>query len=151
LLTKDNNHLQEFQSLQDAGLICRHQVSDDIYPVFIIDRNLFRKSFARELNELFGKDFANLQIDYKEILSYIYERNYYSQDKFPSANETGSKLWIKKGNTNKLEGYEVYKRKVRHIINNLENNGFLTRNNNKPEYMVNMNYKPPTTFFSTPK
>jgi predicted HTH transcriptional regulator len=141
LLTKDNNHLQAIQSLQEAGLIMRHEISDEIYSVFIIDRNLFRKSFYAELNNHFGSDFLNLQQDYKDVLSFIYERNIYSLDKHPSANEIGSKIWVKKGNANVLEGYEIYKRKVRNIVNKLEKNHFIVRNANKPEYLINSDYK----------
>ncbi len=148
LLTKDNNHLKAIESLQDARLIYRHEVSDDFYSVFILDRNLFRKSFAKELNEIFGKEYKNLTEDYKNVLSFIYEKNNYSISKYPSANETGSKLWIKNGNTNKLEGYESYKRKVRNIINSLEKNQFITRHNDKYEYIVNTNFKPNTNLFS---
>lgn len=141
LLTKDNNHLQAIQSLQEAGLITRHTVSDEIYSVFIIDKNLFKKSFYKELETHYGNSFLTLQQDYKDVLSFIYERNEYSLDKYPSANEIGSKIWIKKGNANILEGYEVYKRKVRNIVNKLEKSQFILRNNNKPEYKINTNYK----------
>ncbi|ASU35666.1 ATP-binding protein [Mucilaginibacter xinganensis] len=141
LLTKDNNHLQAIQSLQEAGLIIRHSISDEIYSVFIIDRNLFKKSFYRELEGQYGHNFVALHQDYKDVLSFIYERNTYSLDKYPSANEIGSKIWIKKGNAAILEGYEVYKRKVRNIVNKLEKSSFILRNNNKPEYMINVNYK----------
>ena len=141
LLTKDNNHLEAIQSLQDAGLIIRHSSSDEIYSVFIIDRNLFKRSFYKELEGLYGNNFIALQQDYKDVLSFIYERNNYSLEKYPSANEIGSKIWIKKGNFNVLEGYEVYKRKVRNIVNKLEKSFFILRNNNKPEYLINMNFR----------
>jgi predicted HTH transcriptional regulator len=140
LLTKDNNHLQAIQSLQDAGLVYRHPVSNEIYSVFILDRNLFQKSFTKELTTLFGNIYTELEPDYKEVLSFIFERNNYSKNKFPSANEIGNKLWVKKGNVNKLEGFEVYKRKVRNIVNKLEKSGFLLRNKHKPEYFINVHY-----------
>jgi predicted HTH transcriptional regulator len=141
LLTKDNNHLQAIQSLQEAGLITRHTISDEIYSVFITDRNLFKKSFYKELESYYGDSFIALQQDYKDVLSFIYERNNYSLDKFPSANEIGSKIWIKKGNANVLEGYEVYKRKVRNIVNKLEKGNLIIRNGGKPEYKINPDFK----------
>jgi hypothetical protein len=148
LLTKDNNHLNAILSLQEAGLIIRHAISDEIYSVLIIDRNLFKKSFYRELENHFGNGFITLHQDYKDVLSFIYERNTYSLYKYPSANEIGSKIWIKKGNANILEGYEVYKRKVRNIVNKLEKGSFIIRNNDKPEYMINPNYATISTLFN---
>ncbi|HVW15208.1 MAG TPA: RNA-binding domain-containing protein [Mucilaginibacter sp.] len=141
LLTKDNNHLNAIQALQDAGLIIRHSISDEIYSVFVVDRNLFKKSFYKELEFHYGNNFVELAQDYKEVLFFIYERNTYSLDKYPSANEIGSKIWIKRGNANVLEGYEIYKRKVRNIVNKLEKGLFILRNNGKPEYIINPNYK----------
>ena len=104
LLTKDNNHLQAIQSLQDAGLVYRHSTSNEIYSVFIIDRNLFKKSFFKELQEYYGESYILLQQDYKDVLSFIYEKNTFSLNKYPSANEIGGKIWIKKGNASVLEG-----------------------------------------------
>jgi len=149
LLTKDNNHLQAIQSLQDAGLIARHSISDDIYSIFVIDRNLFKRSFYNELDTHYGNSFLSLHQDYKDVLSFIYERNTYSLDKYPSANEIGSKIWIKRGNANILEGYEVYKRKVRNIVNKLEKGGVILRNNDKPEYMINPHYKSVSDLFAS--
>lgn len=141
LLTKDNNHLQAIQSLQDAGLVVRHSISDEINAVLIIDRNLFKRNFFNELEQQYGESYLGLPQDYKDVLSFIYERNNYSVYKYPSANEIGGKIWIKKGNANVLEGYEVYKRKVRNIVNKLEKGAFILRNNSKPEYKINQNYK----------
>jgi ATP-dependent DNA helicase RecG len=140
LLTKDNNHLNAIQSLEEAGLILRHDISDEIYSVLIIDRNLFKRSFYKELEAHYGESFVTLHQDYKDVLSFIYERNIYSLLKYPSANEIGSKIWIKKGNANILEGYEVYKRKVRNIVNKLEKGFFILRNDNKPEYRINPSF-----------
>lgn len=140
LLTKDNNHLQAVQSLQDAGLIKRHKVSTDIYSVFVTDDNLFKKSHARELKAIFGKQYETLTTDYREVLSFIYERNKYSLDKYPSASDAGTTLWIKKGNATKLEGYERYKRDVRRIVASLEKNKFITKVGGKSEYIVCSEY-----------
>ncbi len=140
LLTKDNNHLQAVQSLQDAGLIERHRVSTDIYSVFVTDDNLFKKSHARELKAIFGKQYETLTTDYREVLSFIYERNKYSLDKYPSASDAGTTLWIKKGNATKLEGYERYKRDVRRIVASLEKNKFITKVGGKSEYIVCSEY-----------
>jgi len=140
LLTKDNNHLRSIQALEQAKLIERHPASNELYPVFVLDRSLFRTDFRNELSEIFGRLFSELPSDSKEVLSYIYERNHFASKKYPSANEVGSKLWIRKGNADLLEGYEIYKRKVRNIINKLEKAGMLIRHLAKPEYIVNKDF-----------
>ena len=78
--------------------------------------------------------------EHKSVLRFIYERNTFAQDKYPSANEVGSKLWIMRGNADKLEGYEAYKRKIRKIINTLEAANMLRRNNNKAKYFINQQF-----------
>ena len=140
LLTKANNHLRALQTLEDVGLIFRHEKSDELYPVFIIDRQLFQKDFKAELKKIFGERYTELQGEHKSILRFIYERNTFAEEKYPSANEVGGKLWIMRGNADKLEGYEAYKRKVRKIINNLEAAGMLKRNNGKAQYFINQRF-----------
>ncbi|MBC7552476.1 MAG: putative DNA binding domain-containing protein [Taibaiella sp.] len=138
LLTKDNNHLNAIQSLQDAGLIIRHPLSESINPIFIVDRNIFKKSFHSDLMKIFGNRYLDLDKDYKDVLAYIYERNNFSAQKYPSANDIGTHLWIKMGNVNKLSGFESYKRKIRLIVSKLEKSGnFLTRKMGKPNYVIN--------------
>lgn len=140
LLTKANNHLKALQALEDVGLIFRHEKSDELYPVFIIDRQLFQKDFKTELKRIFGERYNELPGEHKSVLRFIYERNTFAQDKYPSANEVGSKLWIMRGNADKLEGYEAYKRKIRKIINTLEAANMLRRNNNKAKYFINQQF-----------
>jgi ATP-dependent DNA helicase RecG len=141
LLTKANNHLQALQTLEDVGLIFRHEKSNELYPIFIIDRQLFQKDFKAELKEIFGERYTELPGEHKKVLRFIYETNTFAEEKYPSANEVGGKLWIIYGNANKLEGYEAYKRKVRKIINSLEGAGMLKRDNGKAKYFINKQFK----------
>ena len=140
LLTKANNHLKALQTLEDVGLIFRHEKSDELYPIFLIDRHLFQKDFKTQLKKIFGERYAELPGEHKSVLGFIYERNTFAEDKYPSANEVGGKLWIMRGNADKLEGYEAYKRKVRKIINSLEEGGMLKRNNGKAQYFINQQF-----------
>ena len=147
LLTKDNNHLQAIQSLEGAGLIVRSTASNEYYPVFVTDPVLFKTDFRKELRDLFGADFQNLALDYKEALAYIYERNHYAVSKYPSANEVGKSLWLRKGLGQTLEGYESYNRKVRYIINKLEKGRFLERENSSPKYRINHSFSASASLF----
>jgi ATP-dependent DNA helicase RecG len=141
LLTKDNNHLEAINSLEDSDLIYRHSASTELYSVYVTDRQLFRKDFIRELRKLFGADFDALSKEGRDALTAIYEFNNYSKDKYPSANLIGNTLWAKAGNANVLNGYEDFKRRIRKIVNNMEKRGIIKRVDNKPLYMINSNFQ----------
>ncbi len=147
LLTKDNNHLQAVQSLEEAGLILRSPVGNQYYPVFVTDPVLFKTDFRKELRNLFGAPFQELSADYKEALAYIYERNHFAAIKYPSANEVGRNLWLRKGLGQTLEGYESHNRKVRYFINKLEKGGFLKRVDGSPKYQINHSFSANTDLF----
>ena len=140
LLTKDNNHLEAINTLEDGKLILKHECSTSLYPVYILDRNLFRKEFNSELRKLFGADFDALSSEARNILTCIYEFNNYSNDKYPSANKIGDILWKKSGKANVLSGFEDFKRQVRYFVNQMQKRKILTRHENKPNYAVNMEF-----------
>ena len=141
LLTKDNNHLEAINILEDSGLIFRHSISNELYSVYVIDRELFRKDFINDLRKLFGADFDVLTKEGKEALTAIYEFNNYSKEKHPSANLIGNILWAKAGNANVLNGFEDFKRRIRKIVNNMEKRGIIKRVDSKPLYMINTSFQ----------
>ncbi len=148
LLTKDNNHFRAIQSLEDAQLIYRHPVSDEINSVFVIDRNLFKKSFTDELRSLFGEDLDHLKKDYRDILGYVYECNNFSGKPYPSKNMIGNVLWLRMGNANILEGFEDFKRRIRYMVNRLEQKKFLIRYEGKSEFMINNDFQKNASLFN---
>lgn len=141
LLTKDNNHLEAINTLEDSKLIYRHNISNDLYAVYVIDRELFKKDFIDVLRQLFGADFDALTKEGRQILTAIYEFNNFSKEKFPSANIIGNSLWAKSGNANNLHGFEDFKRRVRKIVNTIEKRGIINRVDNKPFYEINRSFK----------
>lgn len=141
LLTKDNNHLEAINSLEDSGLIVKHKASTELNSVYIIDRQLFKKDFITELRKLFGADFDALSKEGREVLTIIYEFNNYSKDKYPSANIIGSTLWAKAGKANVLTGYEDFKRRVRSLVSSMSKRGVLIKVDNKPFYKINAAFK----------
>lgn len=147
LLTKNNNHLEVINTLEDSGLIFRHSKSNELYSVYILNRELFKKDFITELRNLFGLDFDVLTKEGKEVLTSIYEFNNYSKEKYPSANLIGNTLWAKAGNENVLNGFEDFKRRVRKIVNQMEKRGIIKRVNNKALYEINSAFvKRPSLF-----
>ena len=141
LLTKDNNHLEAINSLEDSKLIFRHTVSNELYPVYILDRELFKKDFIDELRKLFGADFDALKKEDRAILACVYEFNKYSKDSFPSASMIGNTLWAKAGNANVLNGYEDFKRQVRYFVNQMEKRKIILRYEGKPRYKVSETFQ----------
>jgi ATP-dependent DNA helicase RecG len=137
LLTKDNNHLDAINSLEDGGLIFRHERSNELYPVFIIDRELFKKDFINELRKIFGADFDALPRISRDILNCIYEFNTYSELKYPSANMVGNALWAKAGKANVINGFEDFKRTVRKSVGSMHKRGLLFKNSGKTLYELN--------------
>jgi ATP-dependent DNA helicase RecG len=137
LLTKDNNHLSAINSLEDCELIVKHPISNDLYPVYIINRELFKKDFINELRSIFGADFDALSKEERAILACVYEFNTYSKDMYPSANTVGKALWIKQGNINILEGYDSFMRKVRKSISKINNRGVILKVEEKHRYKIN--------------
>jgi ATP-dependent DNA helicase RecG len=141
LLTKDNNHLAAINSLEDCGLIIKHDISNELYPVYIIDREVFKNNFINELRTLYGADFDALKKEARDILACIYEFNKYSKDSFPSANMIGNTLWVKAGNANVLNGYEDFKRQVRYFVNQMEKRKIIQREEDKPRYKINRSFQ----------
>ena len=140
LLTKDNNHLEAINSLEDCGLIIKHSISNDLYPVYIINRELFKKDFVNDLRKLYGADFDVLAKSAKDILACIFEFNKYSKTPTPTANMIGNTLWIKNGNAAVLAGYDDFKRQVRYYVNQMEKRGIIMRAENKPNYTINWSF-----------
>lgn len=137
LLTKDNNHLSAINSLETSHLITKHPAGNELYTIFIIDRELFKPDFIDELRTLFGADFDALKVEARDILSCIYEFNQYSSEKFPNANMIGNTLWAKSGKAAVLTGFEDFKRQVRYYVNQMEKRGIIMRVDKKPRYQVN--------------
>lgn len=147
LLTKDNNHLEVINTLEDSGLIFRHSISNELNSVYILNRELFKKDFVTELRNLFGLDFDVLTKEGKEVLTSIYEFNNYSKEKYPSANLIGNTLWAKAGNENVLNGFEDFKRRVRKIVNQMDKRRIIKQVDNKKLYEINREFdKRPSLF-----
>jgi len=146
LLTKDNNHLDAIRSLLEAGLIYPHPKSDNINPVYLLDRNVFKIDFNLELQEIFGEQYSSLKPENKEVLSLIYESNTFSEEKNPSANQIGNILWLRHGKEHTIEGFEDFKRKVRYMVRKLEDGSYIVRVSNSPQYSINSEYKNDTLF-----
>jgi ATP-dependent DNA helicase RecG len=140
LLTRDNNHLDAINLLEDNGLIIKHESSNELFSVYVVDRNLFKKTFISELRLIFGADYDGLRPEAREILECVYEFNHFSKTRFPSANMIGNTLWAKSGKANQLEGYDDFKRRVRYFVSQMEKRKVLKRVGTKAAYSINTNF-----------
>ena len=126
LLTKDNNHLQAINSLEQAGLITKHSASNEINTVYIADRVFFRDNFYAELRGIFGGSFDDYNNEYKDVLNAIYLFKKYSLKNMISANLISNYLFFKNNNDQfDQTKYDIFKRKVRYQFNQLESRKFL--------------------------
>lgn len=141
LLTADNNHFSEIVNLERAGLIYRHEVSPDLYPVYVADRELMRTDYSVELREMFGDAFGELSPLHQEILSLGYRVSRYSHDRTLTAKRASYALWANIGEqADNVREFDRFYRRVRHAFNRLYNAGFLTRQA-KPGYLLNHDYR----------
>jgi predicted HTH transcriptional regulator len=132
LLTMDNNHNEEIVHLEEKGLIFKNPASVDIYPIYQVDRVLMKKDFSEELNAIFGKEWLLLKQDSKEVLNAIYWHNQFAiQTEIISANHIGNFIYLNRFKKIDLSVYESFKRKIRLIFNQLEDNGFIVRKDGK--------------------
>jgi ATP-dependent DNA helicase RecG len=141
LLTKDNNHFNAIESLRQAGLLLRHELSDDINTIYYVDQAFFRNDFNTELRGIFGGAFDDLGQDYKRILNIIYQYNTYSKTKYPSANQIGDIIWVQDGNGQIIKGLESFKRQNRSRVQKLFKKGFLVRILDNPQYKINSDFE----------
>lgn len=142
LLTPDNNHFSVIAELERKGLIFRLEESSSIYPVFLIDRQLTQTDFSNELRETFGSAYDGLGIDYQDTLNVIWLFDKFgNRETQISANLIGMFLFFKKQSAIlDTRTYDDFRRKIRRIVNRLEQYGFLVRKGNKPDFTINLNF-----------
>lgn len=153
LLTPDNNHAGVIADLEDKNLIFRYAQENEIYPIYLVDRELTKNDFSEELRTIFGGSFDNLPNDYKKVLFAIYQHNQYAvpEDK-ASANSIGIFIYL---NENKritdLKHYENFKRKIRNIFNKLEEKSLIIRKSDKKtDFQINTSFERTPSIFDKP-
>ncbi len=139
LLTTDNNHVNALVRLEKSGLVFKHPQSPDLYPVFLLHRDLMRDNYYTELRTIFGGAFDYLSEINKQTLSLIYQINNYSKTKSISATQAGRLLFYKTHQpTNDIKTFDNFKRKIYGVFKNLVSADFLTINGR--EYYINKDF-----------
>lgn len=150
LLTSDNNHKAVIADLEEMDLIFKNPQSPEIYPLYQVDRVLSKTDFSSELKQIFGSEWDVLKSDSQDILIAIWHFNKFA---FPSdlvsANSIGTFVYTKnRKEIIDLNEFESFKRKVRNLVNKLENRGFIVRKDGKskneggkPDFKVNESFE----------
>jgi ATP-dependent DNA helicase RecG len=127
-LTTSNNHLSALRALEGAGLISRDARSDDLYPIYVADRNLMSDDFGEELRTLFGVAFDELALLLRKVLAVVYRYNHFSSKRTVNARQVALALWgAEHMAATAATSFENYNRKMRTTFNYLEQHGFLSR------------------------
>ncbi|MBS4027534.1 MAG: putative DNA binding domain-containing protein [Ignavibacteriales bacterium] len=156
LLTKNNNHFNAINTLEDAGLIYKHPQSNEIYSIYITDRIFQKKNFYPELTEFFGNRFDELRQEQKEVLNAIYLHKKFSLKSKTTAYLISNYLFHKQheGIFEKKE-YDNYSRRIRNQFNKLEDANYLIPvknitakgNARTVDYLLNEKLKQTQTLF----
>lgn len=121
LLTADNNHYAALVGLEKAGLIGKHAQSTPAHPIYIADRVLVKRSYVKELREIFQEGFDVLDSTAKEVLGIVYRHNRYSRVKPVSAKQASFALWHERGGQQgDIKQFDTFYRRIRNIFNKLE-------------------------------
>lgn len=149
LLTPDNNHFNAISRLENSGIIYKHNESPDLYPVYLLNRELMRDDYVTELRAIFGGEFDEISELSKRTLSLIYQVNNYSKSKSVSATQAGRLLYYKMNlPLNDIKEFDNFKRKVYGIFKKLVSNQFL--NTDDKNYYINKDYNRKPSLFDKP-
>jgi len=141
MLTPDNNHFSAIERLEKFELIFKHPKSPDLYPVYLVHRQLMKEDYTFELREIFGAALDLLTSDYRNVLSEIYKYNFFNKQVTISANQASTNLFLRKHKSvENIKDFENFKRKVRTIINQLEKGKFIVKREAKYQYLINNEY-----------
>lgn len=142
LLTPDNNHYEELVSLERVGLIYKHTESTQLYPLYVVDRELMKRDYIDELRTIFGMTFDAMDSFAKKVLGVVYRFNYFSKIKSVSAKQASFSLWAQEaGSTGDIKAFDTFYRKVRYTFNKLEKDEFIIKSEAGRGYLLNETYR----------
>lgn len=146
LLTPDNNHFNAITRLEKSGIIYKHPESPELYPIYILHRELMREDYVTELRAIFGGEFDELPEIYKQTLSLIYQINKYSKSQSISATQAGRLLYYRTNQpVNDIKNFDNFKRKIYGVFKNLVKKEFIRYSNKN--YIINSNFSRKKSLF----
>ena len=142
LLTPDNNHFSALGILEKAGLISKHALGTAAYPVYVADRALVQTSYVKELRDVFGQAFDELDETAKGALGVVCRHNHFCKTKPVSAKQAAFALWYERGgNHDDIKEFDTFYRKVRNIFNKVQKTGFIEKVEVTRGYVLKEDFK----------
>ena len=146
LLTPDNNHFNAIQRLEKSGLIFKHSQSPNLYPIFLLHRDLIREDYNIELRQIFGGYYDNLSEISQQTLSLVYQVNKYSKNRSVSATQAGRLLFLKTNQPlNDIKAFDAFKRKIYTVFKQLVAAKFLVADSRT--YFINEKFERSVSLF----
>lgn len=150
LLSKSNNHFNVIYALLKTGLIIKHSSSRDDAPVYILDRELLKTEFGKELQDVFAKNSkpqgASIEMDYqaldtvqRRILNIIYRNSRYNQQSVKPSQITPEVYLVEYGKKINPKTYESLGRRVRKVCEYFLNIGILEKETTTKGYKIASN------------
>ena len=100
-------------------------------------KELRQQTYHRELRELFGKAFNDLDNDTQATLGVVYRRNEFCKTPHVSGKQTAYALWDERNDNSKsIKEFDAFYRKVRRIFNKLEKDGFVQKVDGSSGYVL---------------
>ncbi|MFM7162789.1 MAG: hypothetical protein ACKO3P_20760, partial [Planctomycetaceae bacterium] len=129
LLTPDNNHTRELETLRASELVREHSVSNPLYPVYVVCEELSKRDYNREVSSLLGERYALLPTPlHQQILQLVHRRTLYCSIPGASAKQAAFELWPEQqGLPQDIRGFDTFYRKIRTLFNGLSRAGLLER------------------------
>lgn len=141
MLTPDNNHFEALVELERAKLVYKHPSSDNLYPIFIVDRMLMRQDFHFEMTKIFGESYSGLDYSLREILECLYRQSQFSKNKTGSAKSVAFALWNEKHGANQdIKKFDTFYRQIRYYFNKLERTDFIRRIEGVKGFSLNLDF-----------
>jgi ATP-dependent DNA helicase RecG len=142
LLTPDNNHFAALGSLEKAGLIVKHSMSTAAYPIYVADRVLVQRDYARELRALFGGAFDGLDETAKGALGVVYRHNHFCKVRQVSAKQAAFALWYERSAPGgDIKAFDTFYRKVRNTFNKVQKAGFVAKVEGTHGYVLREDFR----------
>ena len=97
-----------------------------------------------------GGEFDILNNDFKKVLTEIYKSNKFSIEPDISAKQVSYRLYfLENKQISDFREFDIFYRKIRYIVNQLEKRALIIRIGGKPKYVLNPNFKRTPSLFNS--
>jgi len=117
-------------------------MSTAAYPIYVADRVLVQRDYARELRALFGEAYDGLDETAKGALGVVYRHNHFCKTKHVSAKQVAFVLWYeRRAPGGDIKEFDTFYRKVRNTFNKLQRAGFVGKVEGTHGYVLREDFR----------